>query len=253
MKERAENVQKQIDALHANIDLVIENYLSDCESPIEELFGLGLLKELGMLNADCSKQEPEESMYFETQQEFKIGKESKCRVDFVITMYDAIFGDKTPITDWETQLVVECDGWDYHSTKEQVNCDNERDRELLLVCGIPTIRFTGREINKDPYACAKQAIEALKGYNNAVRNQISLSIHSMALQSEQIGPELSWMTITQAVRRIQKITEHDEFTHNDLHHHMKCDNYTPKKQHGTEFVSAEYISALLYDMGKANF
>lgn len=253
MKERAENVQKLIDGLHGNIDLVIESQLSECESPIEMLFGIGLLQELGMLNANPSKQEPNESIFFEIQQELKIDDNTKYRVDFIITMYDAIFGDKTPITDWETQLIVECDGWDYHSTKEQVSNDNERDRIILTECGIPTIRFTGREINKNPCLCARNAIDALKGYNSAMRDQISVSVRSTESYARPLGPDFRWMTIEQSLKRIQDVTKHDELTASDLRHFMKCDNYIPRKQDGIEFIDSDFICALLYEMGTANF
>ena len=253
MEKRAENVQKLIDGLHGNIDLVIEEHLSECESPIEMLFGIGLLEELGMLNANPSKQEPNESMFFETQQEFKINDKTKYRADFVITMYDAVFGDEGPITDWETQLIVECDGWEYHSTKEQISSDNERDRVILAECGIPTIRFVGREITKNPCLCAKKAIETLRGYNEAIRNQMSVSVHSTILYARPMGPDLRWMTIEQAVKRIKSITKHDEFTSSDLRHHIKCDSYAPRRRDGIELVDSDYICALLYKMGTANF
>jgi hypothetical protein len=55
-------------------------------------------------------------------------------------------------------LVVECDGHDYHSTKEQRASDAKRDRELMAA-GFRVIRFTGSEIHADAAACARQAFE----------------------------------------------------------------------------------------------
>ena len=57
MKERAENVQKYIDRMHGNIDVLIMSRLEECESPIEELFCLALMEELGMLNVNPAQQE----------------------------------------------------------------------------------------------------------------------------------------------------------------------------------------------------
>ena len=54
-------------------------------------------------------------------------------------------------------LVVECDGHDYHSTKEQKAADAKRDRELMAQ-GYRVCRFTGRELHADPGACAAQAL-----------------------------------------------------------------------------------------------
>jgi very-short-patch-repair endonuclease len=61
------------------------------------------------------------------------------------------------ITNHGQSLIVEADGKDYHAgTAEQIAHDKARDRELLTM-GIPTIRFTGSDIFKDPIGCAKQA------------------------------------------------------------------------------------------------
>jgi very-short-patch-repair endonuclease len=57
------------------------------------------------------------------------------------------------------KLVVECDGHDFHErTKEQAEHDKKRDRKLTEL-GYTVLRFTGREIWRDPMACALQAID----------------------------------------------------------------------------------------------
>lgn len=54
------------------------------------------------------------------------------------------------------QFVVECDGHDFHErTAEQAERDRSRDR-LLQERGIPILRFTGREIYRDPFKCAQE-------------------------------------------------------------------------------------------------
>ncbi len=60
------------------------------------------------------------------------------------------------------QLIVECDGHDYHErTKEQASKDKKRDRELKKL-GFEVFRYTGSDIWKNPISCASESIEALK-------------------------------------------------------------------------------------------
>lgn len=59
------------------------------------------------------------------------------------------------------RLAIECDGHNFHaSTKEQAANDRGRDRSFTIE-GIPFIRFTGSEINRDPIKCARQTMEAI--------------------------------------------------------------------------------------------
>lgn len=61
-----------------------------------------------------------------------------------------------------SNLVIECDGHDFHEkTKEQAKRDKRRDRELSMA-GTMVMRFTGSEINADPYGCAREAIYLLR-------------------------------------------------------------------------------------------
>ena len=56
-------------------------------------------------------------------------------------------------------LAIECDGHDFHEkTKAQVAKDNSRDR-YFLQNGIPTMRFSGSEIWRDPVKCVDEIIE----------------------------------------------------------------------------------------------
>jgi len=51
-------------------------------------------------------------------------------------------------------LFVECDGHDFHErTKEQAEHDRSKDR-AIQAAGIPILRFTGREIWRDPVMVA---------------------------------------------------------------------------------------------------
>ena len=60
-----------------------------------------------------------------------------------------------------TDILVECDGYDVHKTKEQIAYDYERERDLIKE-GYRVIRFTGTEINKDPDKCCKNIVEIVE-------------------------------------------------------------------------------------------
>jgi hypothetical protein len=63
----------------------------------------------------------------------------------------------------EKQIIVECDGHEFHEkTKEQARRDKSRDRQLQAN-GLPVYRFTGSEIYANPMTCAIETLNALKG------------------------------------------------------------------------------------------
>lgn len=69
------------------------------------------------------------------------------------------FGLNISLREWRQDVAIECDGHDFHErTKEQAARDRSRDRELLL-SGVPTVRFTGSEIFKDPAKCAQSVFD----------------------------------------------------------------------------------------------
>ena len=56
------------------------------------------------------------------------------------------------------QVFIECDGHAFHErTPQQAEYDRRRDR-LVQEAGIPILRFTGREIYRDPFDCAAQVV-----------------------------------------------------------------------------------------------
>jgi hypothetical protein len=85
------------------------------------------------------------------------------RVDFLFSApewktgeYDA---DKMPLYDSWRQLIVECDGHDFHErTKEQAKRDRTRDRQAQEK-DLTIYRFTGSEIFNDPWGCAAQVFK----------------------------------------------------------------------------------------------
>jgi hypothetical protein len=64
----------------------------------------------------------------------------KYRLDFFIEKFN-----------YSNNLVktfcIECDGHDFHSSKEQIRIDNLRTQRLLLTKDITTIRYSGSQIN----------------------------------------------------------------------------------------------------------
>lgn len=83
------------------------------------------------------------------------------RVDFLIHASRGVDADKN--TKWR-RLIVECDGHDFHErTKDQAARDRSRDRSAQMD-GIPVFRFTGSELWRDAWGCAKQVADwAWKG------------------------------------------------------------------------------------------
>ena len=61
------------------------------------------------------------------------------------------------------QLVVECDGFEFHDRNiEQAAADKARDR-FLLKSGWPVMRFTGSEITRQLDLCLADIVEFLTG------------------------------------------------------------------------------------------
>jgi len=85
------------------------------------------------------------------------------RIDFVLV---ASFGRR---------FAIELDGFTHHgSTPEQFEYDSARQR-LITERGYVVLRFSGREIDRDPIAVAREVlrhvIEATDKYDKAVRSQ----------------------------------------------------------------------------------
>jgi hypothetical protein len=63
--------------------------------------------------------------------------------------------------DKETKIIVECDGFQYHSSKSAFINDRKRDR-LLKSEGYEVLRYSGSEIHKDPISTSSDLFEFLK-------------------------------------------------------------------------------------------
>lgn len=72
------------------------------------------------------------------------------RADFLLGAYQ---------TPWYPKLVcVECDGKAFHSTPQQIRRDMQR-ADYMQGKLIATLRFSGKRIRKDSFACAWEALE----------------------------------------------------------------------------------------------
>ncbi|HDZ05800.1 hypothetical protein LCGC14_0123670 [marine sediment metagenome] len=84
--------------------------------------------------------------------EFKIDNKS-TRVDLLIWKPN----------DERFKLIVECDGFKYHNTKEAFTSDRKRDR-LYKSKGYQVIRFSGTEIWKDPISVSSELYDFIENY-----------------------------------------------------------------------------------------
>ncbi|WP_374950706.1 endonuclease domain-containing protein [Mucilaginibacter sp.] len=66
--------------------------------------------------------------------------------------------------DESVKIVIECDGFAWHSSKESFVSDRARDRQLQLN-GYRVIRFSGSEINEDPSRVASELFDLLQAIN----------------------------------------------------------------------------------------
>jgi very-short-patch-repair endonuclease len=94
------------------------------------------------------------------------------RADFLRTMQ--LVDEEPEINVYKKQLIVECDGFDFHErTPKQAARDWQRDRELQTQ-GFNVFRYTGSEIWADGFRCAEQAVTFLTGSIEAQRTAEAL-------------------------------------------------------------------------------
>jgi hypothetical protein len=81
------------------------------------------------------------------------------RIDLLVSM-QLIEGPENEIRVINKLVVVECDGFDFHRSKEQACRDRQRDRYLQSL-GLPVLRFAGSEIWGDVFRCAGSVLSFL--------------------------------------------------------------------------------------------
>lgn len=138
-------------------------FIQRCESPIEQLMTLALLSQL---HADGLVSGESKFCHLFCQRTITTLK-GIFRVDILLT---------GRVCGIDVQLVVECDGHDFHEkTKKQAAADKARDRALLTE-GYTVLRFTGSEIWADADKCANEAVEMFLRIGN---DPLTLEIDAM--------------------------------------------------------------------------
>lgn len=113
-----------------------------CQSPIERLMLIALMN----LEFDLLVLSDDFRCCINQQYPVTVGDKT-YHVDFMISMQ---------IKGKIYNLVIECDGHDFHEkTKEQVRKDKARERDITLK-GYGIMRFSGSEIWENPFECVKQ-------------------------------------------------------------------------------------------------
>ena len=145
-----------------------EGIVSDCESPIEEIFATALLTlsneggmELPVTIFPRGIAFDQFSLIELCRDKYRTVVEPQvqvcgARVDFLVSV--GIFRGGRDFLG-VARLVVECDGHEFHErTKQQAKRDRARDRKFQME-GLSVFRFTGSEIWNDPVGCAEQVIK----------------------------------------------------------------------------------------------
>lgn len=126
-----------------------------CESPIEIIFNY-FFERVALFEYKDYMFIVEPQVQIETDN-------STYRVDFDIECIKYVFqnGEPLPSEERYAEVIVECDGHDFHEkTKEQVKRRNKRDLDLKME-GYDLIHFSGSQIYNEPEECARNTIEYL--------------------------------------------------------------------------------------------
>ena len=153
-------VDKVANALNndkSNYEARLTDYLWKCESPIEQLLYLEMLK---LTYSSLNSNPYVDVIAIDNQVEVNCGDE-KYRVDFLIPVeYINPFSDNRV----GKFYVVECDGHEFHEkTKQQVINDNKRTRKLQEY-GFQVIRYSGSEIYNSSHRCATNLFNIIYSY-----------------------------------------------------------------------------------------
>lgn len=150
-----ENVKDYLENLKKSFLYSLDESLVDCESPIEQMLSIALI-DIGIGN--IYRFNPYIDILEIENQKYIQCNEKRYRVDFYIA---AAYKDKNMEFKNIKKIIVECDGKEYHhSTRDQVNNDYERTLNLQKA-GYEVIKFTGSQINRNPYRCAKAVLDLI--------------------------------------------------------------------------------------------
>jgi very-short-patch-repair endonuclease len=154
-------VDRIMTTLPSTIGWHVTNWMNDpaaqrCESPIEKLLLAAITLSITtnhwsfnrsidrLIANDKPLGVPNAWPFFTIVSQWPLGN---YRIDFMVFVQGG------------HQFAVECDGHDFHErTAEQAEYDRSRDRALQQL-DIASLRFTGREIYRDPFECANEVIQ----------------------------------------------------------------------------------------------
>lgn len=86
------------------------------------------------------------------------------------------------------KIIVECDGFDYHSDPKAFQRDRIRDRQLMEA-GYSVRRYSGSEIYKDPIATGRELVDYLHGLPVAQRPKLQeAALEELASIEAERGP-----------------------------------------------------------------
>jgi len=150
-KYLCKNVEIQYKGNQSDFQYRLDEAILGCESPIEQLLAIEFetidLMRVHNFNPFIDVIDIEKQSVIECNG-------NTYRVDFLIPVW-------YPNQHAGKMFVVECDGHEFHQkTKEQVEKDNERTRNLQAA-GYEVIRFSGTEIYHKAYKCAREVLKII--------------------------------------------------------------------------------------------
>lgn len=127
-----------------------------CESEIEKILAYWLLT----IMADFDDRSCDFPMFLDGFSPGPASSGDFCVIvpQFRFKTYRLDFAIFYRCSSWDrpAMIAIECDGHDYHDgTKEAAERDKKRNR-ALTTAGWHVLRFTGREIHRNPRACAEE-------------------------------------------------------------------------------------------------
>ena len=150
-----DNVEREKNSIEYGTICDMNSCLINCESPIEQILSITMnfmgLKHINRYNNFIN-------LWISKKQKKKNKNGEKYRLDFyIVVLYLDEKGNRVKNCYFE----IECDGYEFHQkTKEQIIYDNERERNLQKE-GYEIIRFSGSEINSNPYKCVQEIIDII--------------------------------------------------------------------------------------------
>ena len=137
--------------------------LNNIVSPIEQIFYVSYILYCSFLDKEQVEDIPFVILLLDNikiQERVKFA-EKIYNIDFVID-----FSKKNDNGEYicpsikNLKYAIELDGFDYHSSKKQMNYDYERENNLKLK-GYNVIRFTGSQLYKEPFKCVDRLLRII--------------------------------------------------------------------------------------------